>query len=115
MRSINLDLIYGLPKQNTESFARTLRTLIELSPDREPTRSLLARWSSHHALGAVAADLLAELNRRIDDPDFRIPSKYNERGERLYSIDELDDNFEPLHPFADIPGKNPRAAAPKSG
>ncbi|MFN0316681.1 MAG: oxygen-independent coproporphyrinogen III oxidase, partial [Burkholderiales bacterium] len=34
MRSINLDLIYGLPKQNTQSFARTLRTLAELSPDR---------------------------------------------------------------------------------
>jgi 5-methylcytosine-specific restriction protein B len=49
---------------------------VELSPDSEPTRSLLARWSEHHGLGAVAADLLAELNRRIDDPDFRIGPSY---------------------------------------
>jgi 5-methylcytosine-specific restriction protein B len=49
---------------------------VELSPDTEPTRSLLARWSEHHGLGALASDLLAELNRRIDDPDFRIGPSY---------------------------------------
>ena len=32
--SINFDLIYGLPKQNLESFTRTLDQVIELSPDR---------------------------------------------------------------------------------
>lgn len=32
--SINLDLIYGLPKQTPESFARTLNQVLELSPDR---------------------------------------------------------------------------------
>ncbi len=32
--SINVDLIYGLPLQTPESFARTLNTLVELSPDR---------------------------------------------------------------------------------
>ncbi len=33
-RSINMDLIYGLPHQTLESFKKTLATIIELSPDR---------------------------------------------------------------------------------
>ena len=32
--SINVDLIYGLPRQTPESFDRTLETLVELRPDR---------------------------------------------------------------------------------
>jgi oxygen-independent coproporphyrinogen-3 oxidase len=32
--SVNYDLIYGLPKQNNESFNRTLDTVIRLAPDR---------------------------------------------------------------------------------
>ena len=34
LRSINLDLIYGLPRQNTDGFARTLENVIALRPDR---------------------------------------------------------------------------------
>jgi len=33
-KSINIDLIYGLPLQTVERFAKTLETLIELNPDR---------------------------------------------------------------------------------
>lgn len=33
-RSVNIDLIYGLPKQTPESFARTVATIITLKPDR---------------------------------------------------------------------------------
>ena len=33
-RSVNLDLIYGLPKQTLDSFNRTLDQVIELDPDR---------------------------------------------------------------------------------
>lgn len=33
-KSISMDLIYGLPKQNVISFNRTLEQVIELSPDR---------------------------------------------------------------------------------
>lgn len=33
-RSINLDLIYGLPHQTIESFAATVEKVLELSPDR---------------------------------------------------------------------------------
>lgn len=32
--SVNLDLIYGLPKQNLEKFSRTIRVVNELRPDR---------------------------------------------------------------------------------
>ena len=49
---------------------------ISLQPDEEPTRSLLAHWSAKQGLGTIAASLLAELNRRIDDPDFRIGPAY---------------------------------------
>ncbi|WLG97545.1 oxygen-independent coproporphyrinogen III oxidase [Pseudomonas sp. FP198] len=33
-RSINIDLIYGLPKQTPENFARTVEEVISLQPDR---------------------------------------------------------------------------------
>lgn len=33
-RSTNLDLIYGLPKQNQESFAKTLANVLEMKPGR---------------------------------------------------------------------------------
>ena len=33
-RSINIDLIYGLPKQNPDSFSKTVEAIIELKPDR---------------------------------------------------------------------------------
>lgn len=32
--SLNLDLIYGLPKQSCESFAQTLNAIVDLRPDR---------------------------------------------------------------------------------
>jgi oxygen-independent coproporphyrinogen-3 oxidase len=34
MRSVNVDLIYGLPKQSLEGFSRTLDTVIQARPDR---------------------------------------------------------------------------------
>jgi oxygen-independent coproporphyrinogen-3 oxidase len=33
-KSVNVDLIYGLPKQSVESFSRTLDTVLECDPDR---------------------------------------------------------------------------------
>ncbi len=47
-----------------------------LDPDTEPTKSLLGRWSVHHGLGTTASRLLTELNKRIEDPDFRIGPSY---------------------------------------
>ncbi|MGV8940969.1 MAG: oxygen-independent coproporphyrinogen III oxidase [Lysobacter sp.] len=34
MRSVNVDLIYGLPKQSLEGFSKTLDTVIQVRPDR---------------------------------------------------------------------------------
>jgi oxygen-independent coproporphyrinogen-3 oxidase len=34
MRSVNVDLIYGLPKQTPDGFARTLDTVVAMRPDR---------------------------------------------------------------------------------
>ena len=34
LRSVNVDLIYGLPRQSMEGFARTLDTVIDARPDR---------------------------------------------------------------------------------
>lgn len=60
-RSINIDLMYGLPKQTPISFARTLTSIIELRPDR------LSLYDYAHAPDQfpsqrriVAADLPAE-------------------------------------------------------
>ena len=53
---------------------------VALDPDTEPTKSLLGKWSAHHGLGTTAAALLAELNKRIEDPDFRIGPSYFMKG-----------------------------------
>ncbi len=59
-----------------DSAMRRRFAFVALDPATEPTRSLLARWSAHHGLGPLAAELLAELNRRIDDPEFLIGPSY---------------------------------------
>lgn len=71
---------------------------VALDPRTEPTHSLLRRWSEHHRLSMLAADVLDELNRRIDDPDFQIGPSYfmrttdedafsDARMERIWSAD----------------------------
>ncbi len=59
-----------------DSAMRRRFAFVALDPDTEPTKSLLTKWSRHHGLGATAAALLAEVNRRIEDPDFRIGPSY---------------------------------------
>jgi 5-methylcytosine-specific restriction protein B len=59
-----------------DSAMRRRFAFVGLDPRREPTRSLLRRWSARHGLPAVAADLLDELNGRIDDRDFRVGPAY---------------------------------------
>ena len=56
-RSVNIDLIYGLPKQNVEGFARTLDTVLEMRPDR------LAVYGYAHL------PELFKAQRQIDDAD----------------------------------------------
>jgi oxygen-independent coproporphyrinogen-3 oxidase len=71
-RSINIDLIYGLPKQTPESFARTVDAIIALQPDRLsvfnyahlPERFLPQRRINSEEL-PVPADKLAMLQNSI--------------------------------------------------
>jgi oxygen-independent coproporphyrinogen III oxidase len=65
MRSVNLDLIYGLPKQSPDSFARTLETVVGIRPERIalyayahlPERFKAQRQIAAHDLPAPAAKL----------------------------------------------------------
>ncbi|MFH9426194.1 DUF4357 domain-containing protein [Streptomyces sp. NPDC017529] len=49
---------------------------VELSPRTEPTSGLLHRWLEREERDAEPADLLAALNARINDPDFRVGPSY---------------------------------------
>ncbi|WP_167043552.1 AAA family ATPase [Salinibacterium sp. ZJ454] len=49
---------------------------VELHPSQLPTSDVLPRWLREHGLSAEPADLLAELNSRIDDESFQIGPSY---------------------------------------
>lgn len=49
---------------------------VSLHPDEEPTRDLLGRWLEREGRQDEPAQLLAELNRRIDDSDFKVGPSY---------------------------------------
>ncbi|MFD8555782.1 AAA family ATPase [Streptosporangium canum] len=49
---------------------------VELHPEETPTREVLGRWLAGRELPADAAHLLAELNARIEDRDFKIGPSY---------------------------------------
>ena len=79
-RSVNIDLIYGLPRQTPESFARTVAEVIALQPDRLsvfnyahlPERFMpqlqmhLLGGEQGEALAQVEAHLIAEHALRAD-------------------------------------------------
>ena len=49
---------------------------VPLHPSEPPTSGVLRRWLAASGLDPVVADLLDELNRRIDDSDFKIGPSY---------------------------------------
>lgn len=51
-------------------------SFVELHPDKLPTKAVLTRWLDRHGLGNEPATLLAEVNSRIGDADFRIGPSY---------------------------------------
>jgi oxygen-independent coproporphyrinogen-3 oxidase len=65
VRSVNIDLIYGLPKQTPENFARTVEEVISLQPDRLsvfnyahlPERFMPQRRINSHELPSPAQKL----------------------------------------------------------
>ncbi|HWG73526.1 MAG TPA: AAA family ATPase [Acidimicrobiales bacterium] len=85
-----------------DSAMRRRFAFVALDPAAEPTALLLRRWSAHHQLPATAADLLDELNRRIDDPDFRVGPSYfmRQAAPGAFNPDRLeviwDSDIEPL-------------------
>lgn len=52
---------------------------VSLHPSEPPTDGVLRRWLAASELDAGLADLLDELNRRIEDPDFRIGPSHSMR------------------------------------
>jgi len=75
MRSVNVDLIYGLPKQNPAGFARTLDTVVAARPDR------LAVYSYAHLPEMFKAQ------RQIDAAD--LPSASEKLGLLRLAIEKL--------------------------
>ncbi len=60
VRSLNLDLVYGLPQQTPESFRRSLDTAIELRPERVACYSYAyVPWTKGNQRRIVAEDLPA--------------------------------------------------------
>ena len=49
---------------------------LPLHPSEEPTNGILRSWLAEQGLPARVADLLDELNRRIEDSDFKIGPSY---------------------------------------
>jgi oxygen-independent coproporphyrinogen-3 oxidase len=58
---LNLDIVYGLPRQTETSFARTLETVIELAPDR------VALFGYAHLPAKLPHQLLVERAGRVLD------------------------------------------------
>lgn len=55
-RSINIDLLYGLPKQTPQRFAKTVEAMIELQPDRLTIfghEQLPDRYSAHQRINCA--------------------------------------------------------------
>lgn len=62
---------------------------VSLHPSESPADQVLRRWLAASERDAGVADLLDELNRRIDDPDFRIGPSYFMRP-AVYAPDGLE-------------------------
>jgi oxygen-independent coproporphyrinogen-3 oxidase len=78
--SVNVDLIYGLPRQTRETFARTVDSLLDMGPDRIALYSfayLPERVAHHRAIGRESLptpeaklDLLESAIRRLGDAGY---------------------------------------------
>ena len=62
IKSVNIDLIYGLPHQTKETFAQTIRDIVKLDPDR------LAVFNYAHV------PWMMKTQRKFDETTFAPPS-----------------------------------------
>ncbi|MGY4542831.1 5-methylcytosine-specific restriction protein B [Arthrobacter sp. UYNi723] len=51
-------------------------SFVELHPDKHPTKTVLSRWLHRHGLDTEPGDLLAAVNSKIANSDFRIGPSY---------------------------------------
>lgn len=81
MDSVNIDLVYGLPKQTIESWTRTIQSVIVLRPDRMAVYSYAHLPDSQHnqrkisandlPRGAAKYELLAQARRMFVQAGYR--------------------------------------------
>ena len=64
-RSVNIDLIYGLPKQSLAGFARTLETVIAMRPDRLAVYSYAHLPEMFKAQRQLDADALPDAETKL--------------------------------------------------
>ena len=64
--SINIDLIYGLPRQGTESFDRTMRRVCELRPDRIALYAYAHLPERFKPQRRIAADELPDAGTKVE-------------------------------------------------
>jgi len=65
-QSVNLDLIYGLPHQNPESFARTLQQVVDIRPERIAVYSFAhVPWLKGHQR-KIDADTLPDRDMKFE-------------------------------------------------
>jgi len=86
--SVNFDLIYGLPYQTEESFARTLETVLEIAPDRLALYSYAhVTWLAKQQRGFERKDLpAAPVKLRIMLAAIR---RFLEAGYRFIGLDHF--------------------------
>lgn len=66
----------GSFRKTVDAAMRRRFGFVSLHPSEPPVRDVLRRWLAATGRDAGVADLLDELNSRIDDPDFRIGPSY---------------------------------------
>ena len=65
MRSVNVDLIYGLPRQTVEGFGRTLETVLRARPERLAIYGYAHLPELFRAQNQIKAEELPDAGTRI--------------------------------------------------
>jgi 5-methylcytosine-specific restriction protein B len=69
-------------------------SFVELHPDKHPTKTVLTRWLDRHGLDNEPAALLAAVNRKIANTDFRIGPSYLMPSDFTFHPGQLEDIWE---------------------
>ncbi|MET3810875.1 AAA family ATPase [Arthrobacter sp. UYEF3] len=69
-------------------------SFVELHPDKHPTKTVLTRWLDRHGLDNEPAALLAAVNGKISNTDFRIGPSYLMPNDCQFHPGQLEDIWE---------------------